>query len=93
MAKTTDIAGWLDENEPEDEQDRADLLSSVRNVEEKGNYAATKQGGRLLVVGWGEETLVLANEKARARLIREVENLQFDDEAGQAFRNVVSRNA
>ncbi len=85
---TTDIAAWLDENEPEDEQDRADLLASVRNVEEKGNYLAVKKGGRLLVTGWGELTLALANEKAKARLIREVELLPFDDEFGQAFRNV-----
>jgi hypothetical protein len=85
---TTDIAAWLDENEPEDEQDRADLLASVRNVEEKGNYVAVKKGGRLLVTGWGELTLALANEKAKARLIREVELLSFDDESGQAFRNV-----
>ena len=85
---TTDIAAWLDENEPEDEQDRADILASVRNVEEKGNYVAVKKGGRLLVTGWGELTLALANEKAKARLIREVELLPFDDESGQAFRNV-----
>lgn len=85
---TTDIAAWLDENEPEDEQDRADLLASIRSVEEKGNYVAVKKGGRLLVTGWGELTLALANEKSKARLIREVELLPFDDESGQAFRNV-----
>ena len=88
MTKTTDIAGWLDENDPEDEQDRADLLASIRNVEENGNYAATKKGGRLLVTGWGDLTLALADETAKARLIREVEILRFDDDVGQAFRNV-----
>jgi hypothetical protein len=42
----------------------------------------------LLVTGWGELTLALANETAKARLIREVEILRFDDDVGQAFRNV-----
>jgi hypothetical protein len=83
LTKTTDIAGWLDENEPEDEQDRADLLASIRNVEENGNYAVTKKGGRLLVTGWGELTVALANETAKARLIREVEILRFDDDVGK----------
>jgi hypothetical protein len=87
---TTDIAGWLDENEPEDEQERADLLASIRNAEEKGNYATVKKGGRLLLTGWGELTLALANEKAKARLIREVEILRFDDDASHAFRDVSS---
>jgi hypothetical protein len=85
---TSDIADWLDENEPEDEQDRADLLASIRDVEEKGNYATMKKAGRLLVKGWGDLTLALANATAKARLIREVELLRFDDDVGQASRNV-----
>ncbi len=90
LTKTSDIAGWLDENEPEDEQDRADLLASIRNIEERGNYATTKRAGRLLVSGWGDALLILATEKTKATLTREVEILQFDDDVGQAFRNVAS---
>jgi hypothetical protein len=93
VAITADIAGWLDENEPEDEQDRADLLASIGNVEEKGNYATIKKGGRLLVKGWGDLTLALATATAKARLIREVELLRFDDDVGQAFRNVAADRA
>ncbi len=84
---TTDIAGWLDDNEPADEQDREDLLAAIREVAERGNYRATKKGRTLLVGAWGEEALLLANQTAKARLIREVESLAFvDGELRHAFR-------
>ena len=74
MTKTTDIAAWLDENEPEDEQIAANPFGFDQERRGKnGNYAVTKKGGRLLVTGWGESTLAVANETAKARLIREVE--------------------
>ena len=88
MATTTDIAGWLDHNEPADEQDRHDLLNSVRNVDSSGNYCATKKNGKLAVAGWSEDVLLLVSEKAKAALIREIENLKFDDDVGQEFRNI-----
>jgi hypothetical protein len=84
---TTDIAGWLDDNESADEQDREDLLAAIREVAERGNYRATKKGRTLLVGAWGEEALLLANQTAKARLIREVESLAFgDSELRHAFR-------
>lgn len=43
--------------------------------------------------GWGDLTLALATATAKARLIREVELLRFDDDVGQAFRNVAADRA
>ena len=88
MKKTTDIAGWLDDNEPQDEQDRADLLAAIQDEGEKGNYASKKRGRLLTVTGWSGLTLELANASAKARLIREVEALEFDEP--QMFRDVGS---
>lgn len=87
MQRTTDIAGWLDDYEPQDAEDREDLLAAIREVAERGAYRATKKGRTLLIAAWGEEALLLANQTAKARLIREVESLVFDDsELRHAFR-------
>ena len=72
---TTDIAAWLDEYEPQDAQERDELLAAIAAVAERGAYRATRKGRTLLIAAWGEEALLLANQTAKARLIREVENL------------------
>ncbi|MGO9672992.1 MAG: hypothetical protein ACLPSF_02285 [Methylocella sp.] len=87
MTKTTDIAGWLDDYEPQDAQERDELLAAIEAVAERGAYRATRKGRTLLIAAWGEEALLLANQTAKARLVREVESLAFDDgELRHAFR-------
>ncbi|ACK51144.1 hypothetical protein Msil_2210 [Methylocella silvestris BL2] len=90
VATTTDIAGWLDENEPADEQDRHDFFRAVETLSEVGNYTAALRGGTLAVSGWSGQTLLLSGAKARAALLRQVEALDFADFEPETFRDVGS---
>ncbi|PNG24483.1 hypothetical protein [Methylocella silvestris] len=88
VATTTDIAGWLDDNEPADEQDRQDFLRAVETLSEVGNYAAALRGAALAVSGWSGQTLLLSGAKAKTALLRQVETLDFADFEPEAFRDV-----
>lgn len=88
MRETTDLAGWLDDNEPQDEQDRQDVLRAIETLSEVGNYAAARRDGRLVVRGWSGVWLLVRNEQTKASLLREIAAIDFDAEEGQGFRNV-----
>ena len=85
MGTTTNFAPWLHE-EIENEQDKQDLINSVRCLDTFGNFTTTENNGQLLVRGAGCEELRITNEKARDLFIRMVEHVKVLDELDIAFR-------
>ncbi len=77
---TTDFEAWLRTNEPDTTVEQHDLLNAVRGRTTWGSYSATVKGGHLLVKGWTGEVLKLTNKKAEKAFLREVGELDVDDE-------------
>jgi hypothetical protein len=75
MTMITDFDVWLDAIILETQEEAGDLLDSVRNITEAGNYTTTRRTGRFYVKGPGPDTLLLANEKARTAFIAELERI------------------
>jgi hypothetical protein len=48
MPATSDFETWYQMNEPEDQQDKDDLMQSVITKTTIGNYTTEQQGGQLL---------------------------------------------
>ena len=87
MRLTADVAAWLDDNEPQDEEDRRDLLRALETLSEAGDYAAFRKGGRTILRGWGDEPLFLKDAQAKALLLRFVAAIDFEKEKAGGFRS------
>ncbi|WP_395666656.1 hypothetical protein [Methylocella sp.] len=87
MRLTDDVAAWLDDNEPQDEQDRRDLLRALETLSEAGDYAARRVAGRLVLSGWSDAPLFLRDAQAKAFLLRCVAAIDFEKEKGAGFRS------
>ena len=77
---TTDFEAWLRTNEPDTELELHDLVNAVSGRTSCGSYSATQRGKHLLIEGWTGELLQLTNKKAEKAFLREVEELDVDDE-------------
>ena len=89
MKTNTNFETWLDAEEFDDEQDKQDLIDSVRLSGSVGLFTTTENNGQLFVRGVGDETLRIANENARDHFIRRVRRVQVPDELDIAFRRAV----
>jgi hypothetical protein len=68
MGTTTNFAPWLHE-EIENEQDKQDLINSVRCLDTFGNFTTTENNGQLLVRGAGCEELRITNERSGSGIL------------------------
>jgi hypothetical protein len=92
MATTTNFEEWLDANIQDTQAEADDLLVSVSNITEEGDFTTKRKGIGFLVKGPSPVDLLLVNEKARQAFIAEVKKmykaLLTDEEA--AFRRSVN---
>jgi hypothetical protein len=89
MPATSDFETWYQMNEPEDQQDKDDLMQSVITKTTVGNYTTEQQGGQLLISGWADGKLRLANEKAAASFLRFVRDGNVPEDMDLDFQRQV----
>ena len=65
MATMTAFDVWLECNGPESTEEIYCLYNSVQNCEGLGIYTTTAKNGKLFVNGTGDDTLMIASEKAK----------------------------
>lgn len=86
---TTDTEHWYDMNEPEDQQDKDNLIQSVETVATAGNYTTEEKHGQLFVSGWSGEELRLVNGKAKARFLQYVREGKVPDDIDLDYHRAV----
>jgi hypothetical protein len=86
VATTTNFDHWLDANCPQTQDEKADLINSVRNVSKMGEYTTTRNGDKFLVTGWTADSLLLASEKARWAFVERVTRIQVPDDLDEEYR-------
>jgi hypothetical protein len=86
---TTNIEHWFEMNEPEDQDGKDDLTQSVETVASVGGYTTEEKNGQLFVSGWGNETLRLAGEEAKARFLRYVREAKVPDDIDLDFQRAL----
>ena len=73
---TTYIYEWLDANYVETRQEKENLLKSVQEACESGQFSTKRKGFALFVEGGSDLILQLVSERARFAFIREVEGIE-----------------
>ncbi len=87
---TTDFDAWYEANEPEDQQDKDDLMQSVETPATVGNYTTEEKDGQFFVYrGAGGGQLRLASEKARTHFLRYVRDGKVPDDEDLAFQRAM----
>jgi hypothetical protein len=87
--ETTRFEDWYEANEPEDEQDRGDLMLSVEGATTAGNYTTEEKNGQLFVFCGTGDVLRLASEKARAEFLRYVKEAKVPDDIDLDFQRAM----
>lgn len=98
MATITDFEQWLDENV--DGNDYIDVYSVYCTVNEgmgQGGYEIKKNqsNGRLFVTGPGENTLMIASDKAKEAFLKMIEDRYCEDmdiEGYYAFHHAMEKD-
>ncbi len=82
MASTNKFDEWLLANKPETQQDREELIRSVRELVSAGKYSTTEESGRLYVKTRGrDDILMLTSQKARIAFVIRVEDIDVPADA------------
>jgi hypothetical protein len=83
---TTNFETWYQANEPEDQDGKDDLIQSVETVTTVGEYTTEEKDGQLLISGWSDHKLRVANEKAKARFLLYVREEKVPDDTELDFQ-------
>ena len=86
MATVTDLDSWLSNNEPNDEEEKDQLIRSLNDISEEGSYRVTSRNGQYFVYGWSDDVLRLYNEEKRLKFIAMVEEVKVEDELEEGYR-------
>lgn len=86
---TTDFETWHEANEPEDQQDKDDLIQSVETATTVGNYSTEKKGEQLFVSCGAGDQLRLASDRAKAQFLRYVREGKVPDDIDLDFRRAM----
>jgi hypothetical protein len=89
MPATSDFETWYQMNEPEDQQDKDDLIQSVVSKATVGNYTTEQQGEQLFVSGWADSKLRLSNDNVIASFLRFVKEGSVPDDIDLDFQRQV----
>lgn len=76
---TRDQSAWLAGNLPTSEEEKEELIFSVSHVVEQDTYTTTMKNGRLYVVGFGSDTLLIMGQAERGRFLALVNAVEVDD--------------
>ena len=87
--ETTNFEDWYEANEPEDQQDKDDLILSVETSTTVGNYTTEENNGQFLVSCGADDMLRLASEKAGAAFLRYIKMAEVPDDIDLDFRRAI----
>lgn len=86
---TTDFETWYEANEPEDQQDRDDLVQSVETATTVGNYSTVRSSGQLFVSCGTGAQLRLAGDKAKMQFLLFVREANVPEDIDLDFQRAM----
>ena len=96
MSTTTNFDEWIAQIDLDDYEEIDSLYRSVNEVTSYGLFSTqrTKNEGYIVKSKWGENSLLLASEKARASFLRKIENEYCDgnEEGWYAFKKAMEKD-
>jgi hypothetical protein len=85
MSVTNDMVHWLGMNEPDDQQDKDDLIQSIETRSSVGHNNTQEKQGQVFVSGWSNDELRLPNQKAVARFVHYIRQSKVPDDIDRDF--------
>jgi hypothetical protein len=87
MAVTMDFEDWLDTIDLKTEAEQQDLINSVQNVTDAGEFSTTRIGDRFFVKSWtGDTKLLLSTDNVRLAFVAKVMKVKVLDDLEEGYQ-------